>query len=86
MASQIVRKITNTTTQEPINSLENGDIIITKDNAYINVNGVYVELGKAYNDTVIKADIKSLQDSIKDINTKLSSIDERVKALETPAS
>lgn len=86
MASQIVRKITNTTTQEPINSLENGDIIITKDNAYINVNGGYVELGKAYDDTVIKADIKSLQDSIKDINTKLSSIDERVKALETPAS
>lgn len=83
MASQFVRKITKTTTQEPIKSLENGDIIITKDNAYINVNGEYVELGKVYDDTVIKADIKSLQDSITDINTKLTSIDDRVKALET---
>ena len=83
MASQFVRKITNTSKDEPITSLENGDIIITKDNAFINVSGKYVELGKVYDDTVIKSDIKNLQDSIKNINTKLTSIDERVKTLES---
>ena len=92
MASQIVRKITNTTINEPINSLENGDIIITNEGAYINVNGKYVALGKVYDDTDIKKSITDLQTDIKNLqtdNTKnksdITDLDTRLKALETPA-
>lgn len=62
MASQFVRKITDTTVNEPISSLENGDIIITNKEAQILVNGKYQSLTSSYNDTTIKNDIKKLQD------------------------
>lgn len=46
MASQFVRKITDTTSSEPIKeTTTNGDLIITKDDkVFINLNGVLKDL------------------------------------------
>ena len=67
MASEFVRKITNGSINEPLSSLENGDMVITKDKALINVNGKYLDLSKSYDDSGVKADIKKLQDDVKNI-------------------
>lgn len=50
MASQFVRKITDTTTSEPINvTTTSGDLIITKDNkVLINLNGTLKDLTPAF--------------------------------------
>ena len=51
MASQFVRKITDTTTSEPIKeTTTSGDFIITKDDkVFINLNGVLKDLTPAFN-------------------------------------
>ena len=50
MASQFVRKITDTTSSEPINeTTTSGDLIITKDNkVLINLNGTLQDLTPAF--------------------------------------
>lgn len=79
MASQFVRKITDTTTSEPINeTTTNGDLIITKDDkVLINLNGVLKDLtpafsGDEFND--LKSSIKKNTDDIKQLKADVEAL------------
>ena len=67
MASQFVRKITDTTTSEPINeTTTSGDLIITKDNkVLINLNGTLKDL-TAGKDAVINVVTQAEYDALPD--------------------
>ena len=77
MASQFVRKITDTTSSEPIKeTTTNGDLIITKDDkVLINLNGVLKDLtaGKDVQSDIVTANtaIKKNTDDIKTANTNI---------------
>lgn len=78
MASQFVRKITDTTSSEPIKeTTTNGDLIITKDDkVFINLNGVLKDLtpaltGDEFNE--LKSSIKKNTDGITQLNADLDS-------------
>ena len=67
MASQFVRKITDTTSSEPIKeTTTNGDLIITKDNkVLINLNGTLKDL-TAGKDAVINVVTQAEYDALPD--------------------
>lgn len=79
MASQFVRKITDTTTSEPIKeTTTNGDLIITKDDkVLINLNGVLKDLSP-----VLTGDeFKGLKESIKKNTDDITQLKADVEAL-----
>lgn len=78
MASQFVRKITDTTSSEPIKeTTTNGDLIITKDDkVLINLNGTLKDLtpsltGDEFNE--LKSSIKKNTDGITQLNADVDS-------------
>ena len=78
MASQFVRKITDTTINEPIKeTTTSGDLIITKDDkVFINLNGVLKDLtpaltGDEFNE--LKSSIKKNTDGITQLNADVDS-------------
>ena len=78
MASQFVRKITDTTTSEPINeTTTNGDLIITKDDkVLINLNGTLKYL-------TANTEIKKNADDIKTANTNIKKNADDIKTANT---
>lgn len=79
MASQFVRKITDTTTSEPINeTTTSGDLIITKDDkVLINLNGNLKDLTQVltadeFND--LKASIKKNADDITQLKADVAAL------------
>ena len=86
MASQFVRKITDTTTSEPIKeTTTSGDLIITKDNkVLINLNGTLKDLTPVLTvDEVneLKADIKKYADDIVTANKAIKKNTDDIKQL-----
>ena len=79
MASQFVRKITDTTTSEPIKeTTTSGDLIITKDDkVLINLNGTLKDLTPAFSGdelnelNELKETVKKNADDIKTANTNI---------------
>ena len=76
MASQFVRKITDTTSSEPIKATTtNGDLIITKDDkVLINLNGVLKDLTPAFSSDELnglKEAVNKNSDDIKTANTNI---------------
>ena len=79
MASQFVRKITDTTINEPIKeTTTSGDFIVTKDNkVLINLNGVLKDLtpvltGDEFNE--LKASIKKNTDDITQLKADVAAL------------
>ena len=79
MASQFVRKITDTTTSEPIKeTTTSGDLIVTKDNkVLINLNGTLKDLtpefsSDEFND--LKETVKKNADDIKQLKADVEAL------------
>ena len=88
MASQFVRKITDTTTSEPIKeTTTSGDFIVTKDNkVLINLNGTLKDLTPvltADEFNTLKTSIKKNADDIVTANTAIKKNTDDIKTANT---
>lgn len=88
MASQFVRKITDTTTSEPINeTTTSGDFIVTKDNkVLINLNGTLKDLTPAFSGdelNELKEAVKKNADDIVTANTAIKKNTDDIKTANT---
>ena len=88
MASQFVRKITDTTINEPIKATTtNGDLIITKDDkVLINLNGVLKDLTPAFSSDELnglKEAVKKNADDIVTANTAIKKNTDDIKTANT---
>ena len=88
MASQFVRKITDTTINEPIKeTTTNGDLIITKDDkVLINLNGVLKDLTPAFSGdelNELKEAVKKNADDIVTANTAINKNTDDIKTANT---
>lgn len=85
MASQFVRKITDTTTSEPIKeTTTSGDLIVTKDNkVLINLNGALKDLTPAFSGDELNELKKSVKKNADDIVTANTAIDKNADGIKT---